>query len=348
MRGTGTVLGAIALVAGFAIAQAQDLPRIDFKVAGSPGSLASWSGLEKPFWNALPAASGGAFTATAQSVTERGLKGAEVMRLLKIGQLDFAHVLPAYVAENAWIEASGIAGVARDRDMARKVTTVWAPRLDALMDKDHNAKILNWYALPTQMIFCRVPIKSLADLKGRKVQVQSVSQGDLIEGLGATAVSIPFAEAASALQRGTVDCGIAGALPAYKAGWHQVVTHMIQMPVDFPIIFTAVGMTTWRGLNGKSRELLSAQMKAFEDKAWEMMADEAAMGLVCMSGLGGTCSAGKPGTVTRIQPSSADLKLREKVLTSTVLKRWAARCGAECVRAWNDTAGRMASVTAAP
>ena len=348
MRGMGTVLGAIALLAGFAIAQAQDLPRIDFKVAGSSDSLTSWAGIEKPFWSALPRASGGAFTAVARPITELGLEGPEVMRLLKQGQLDFAHVLPGYVAENAWIEAAGVAGVARDRDMARKITTVWAPRLDALMDKTYNAKILNWYALPTQMIFCRAPIKSLADLKGRKVHVQSVSQGDLIGGLGATAVSMPFAEVASALQRGTVDCGIAGTLPAHRAGWHQVVTHMIEMPVDFPIVFTAVGMTTWRGLNGKSRDLLSAQMKAFEDKAWSIMADEAAMGLVCMSGLGGTCSAGKPGKVIRIQPSSADLKLRGKVVTDTVLERWAKRCGSECVRAWNDTAGRMAGVTAAP
>lgn len=348
MRGMKTLLGAIALAAGIAQVQAQDLPRIDFKVVGTSSTLTSWARTEKRLWEGLPKASGGRFSATAESITELGLKGPAVMRLLKLGQLDFAHVLSSDIADDAWIGAAGIAGVARDRDMARKITTVWAPRLGPRMDKDDNTKILSWYALPTQMIFCKAPIKALAELKGRKVQVQGVSQGDLIEGLGATPVAMPFAEAASALQRGTVDCGIAGALAAYKAGWHQVVTHMIVMPVDFPVVFTAVSMTTWRRLNGKSRDLLSAQMKAFEDKAWKTMASEATLGLVCMSGLGGACSAGKPGKVIKIQPSSADLKLREKALTETVLKRWAAHCGAECVRAWNDTVGRMAGVTAVP
>ena len=110
MRGMKTLLGAIALVAGIAQVQAQDLPRIDFKVVGTSSTLPSWARTEKRFWEGLPKASGGRFSATAQSITERGLKGPAVMRLLKLGQLDFAHVLSSDVAEDAWIAAAGIAG----------------------------------------------------------------------------------------------------------------------------------------------------------------------------------------------------------------------------------------------
>ena len=52
--------------------------------------------------------------------------------------------------------------------------------------------------------------------------MQGTSQGDLVEALGGVGgVTIPFAEVLTALQRGTVDCGITGTMPAYKAGWHQ-------------------------------------------------------------------------------------------------------------------------------
>jgi TRAP-type C4-dicarboxylate transport system substrate-binding protein len=350
MRMIRTMLGAAALAVGFTTAaQAQDLPKTQFKVVGSFSNLTNWQKVEKPFWTEdLPKLSGGAFTATVQSTTELGLKGTEVMRLLKLGLFDFAHALPIYVAEDAWLEAVDIAGVARDMDMARKITTVWGPRLDALMEKNYNAKILNWYTFPTQMIYCNAPIKSLADLKGKKVRVQGVSQGDLIEGLGGTAVTIPFGEVVPALQRGTVDCGITGTMPAYKAGWHEVVTHVIEMPVGFTIIYSAASMTTWRRLDGKSRDFLTAQMKAFEDKGWQTIADEVAMGLICTTGQGGACSEGKPGKVIKVQPSADDLKLRDAALKDTVLKKWAKRCGAECVAAWNDTVGKLAGVVAAP
>lgn len=348
MRRMRALLGAVALAAGFAAAQAQDLPKNQFKVVGSFANLTHWQKIEKPFWEALARESGGALTATAQSTTELGLKGTEVMGLLKRDQFDFAHALPTYVSGDAWLEAVDLAGVARDLDMARKITTVWAPRLDAMMDRNYNAKILNWYAFPTQMIYCKAPIRSLAELKGRKVRVQGISQGDLIEGLGATAVTLPFDDVVPALKSNAVDCAITGTMPAYKAGWHEVATHVIEMPLGFTIITTAVSMTTWRRLDGRTREFLSAQMRAFEDKAWKMVADEMAMGLVCTTGLGGTCSEGKPGKLVRVQPSSGDLKLREKVVMETVLKRWARRCGADCVTAWNDTVGRMASVTVAP
>ncbi|MBV9834642.1 MAG: TRAP transporter substrate-binding protein DctP [Alphaproteobacteria bacterium] len=343
-----TVLGAIVLMAGLAIAQAQDLPKLQFKVLGSFANLSNWQKIEKPFWDALSKESGGAFTATAQSTTELGLKGTEVMGLLKQDKYDFVHAVANYVANDPWLEAVDIAGVARDLDMARKITTVWAPRLDALMDKNYNAKILNWYAFPMQMIYCKVPVRSLADLKGKKVRVQGISQGDLVEGFGATAVTLPFDDVVPALKSNAVDCAITGTMPAYKAGWHEVATHVIEMPVGFTIIYTAVSMTTWRSLDGRSREFLSAQMKAFEDKAWQIASDEVAMGLTCTTGLGGTCSEGKPGKLVKVQPPSGDFKQRELVMIDTVLKRWAKRCGADCVRTWNDTVGKISGMTAIP
>ncbi|MBX3500650.1 MAG: TRAP transporter substrate-binding protein DctP [Alphaproteobacteria bacterium] len=346
MRSMRALAAAIALVAGVAIAQAQDLPKLQFKVVGSFGNLTSWQKIEKPFWDALPKESGGAFTASAQSITGLGLKGSEVMGLLKQDRYDFAHGLPTYVANDPWLEAVDIAGVARDLDMARKITTVWAPRLDARMDRDYNAKFLNWYAFPTQMIHCKTPIKSLADLKGRKVGVQDVSQGDLVEGLGAIAVTLPFGDGVPALLRGAVDCAIASTSATNEVGWHEVVTHVIDMPVGFSIAYTAVSKATWRGLNGKSRDFLVAQLTAFEDRAWKVVADEAAMGRACI--MGAICRDGKAGKLVRVLLSPNDRKAWENVVADIVLKRWARRCGADCVAVWNDTVGRMADVTAAP
>jgi TRAP-type C4-dicarboxylate transport system substrate-binding protein len=329
-------------------AQAQDLPKQSFKVVGSFGNLSNWLKVEKPFWTEqVVKDSKNQITATAQSTTELNLKGTEVMRLLKLGLFDFAHALPIYVAEDATLEGVDIAGVAKDMATARKITEVWGPQIDKIMGPKYGAKILNWYTFPTQMIWCAPQIKSVADLKGKKIRVQGVSQGDLVEGLGATAVTIPFGEVVPALQRGTVDCGITGTMPAYRAGWHEVVTSVLEMPVGFTIIYTAVSEASWNKMGAPTKEFFTKEMKAFEDGAWKTIGDEVEMGLICVSGEGGTCSEGKPGKVVRIKPSEADLKARETALNDVVLKRWAKRCGSECAKTWTDTVGKLTGLVAA-
>ncbi len=345
-------LAALAVAAGLALsatAQAQDLPKQSFKVVGSFGNLSNWQLVEKPFWGeTVPKDSKGQISANAQSTTELNLKGTEVMRLLKLGLFDFAHALPIYVAEDAALEGVDIAGVARDMPMARKITEVWGPYIEKTMGSKYGAKIMNWYTFPTQMIWCAAPIKSVADLKGKKIRVQGVSQGDLVEGLGATAVTIPFGEVVPALQRGTVDCGITGTMPAYKAGWHEVVSTVLEMPVGFTIIYTAVSENSWNKMNPATKEFFTKELKEMGDRGWKVIGDEVEMGLVCVSGQGGTCSEGKPGKVVRVKPSEADLKAREDALNNVVLKRWAKRCGAECAKAWTDSVGKLTGLTAAP
>ena len=349
----GNVLLKAALAAAFMLAtsaaQAQDLPKQSFKVVGTFGNLTNWIKVEQPFWTKdVPDASKGQVTAQVQSQTELGLKGNEIMRLLKLGLFDFAHALPIYVAEDPTLEAVDIAGVAKDFATARKITEVYAATLDDTASKKYGAKILNYYSFPAQMIYCNSAIKSVDDIKGKKVRVQGVSQGDLVEALGGTSVTIPFAEVVPALQRGTVDCGITGTMPAYKAGWHEVVTHVLVMPVGFTIAFTAVSLNTWNKMDAKTKEFFTAQSKVFTDKAWKTIEDENDMGLVCTTGQGGTCSEGKPGKLVRVDPSEADLKTREKALNEVVLKRWAKRCGNDCAKTWNDSVGKLVSLTAAP
>ena len=91
----GNVLLKAALAAAFMLtataAEAQDLPKQSFKVVGSFGNLTNWIKVEQPFWaKDVPEASKGQITAQAQSQTELGLKGNEIMRLLKLGLFDFA------------------------------------------------------------------------------------------------------------------------------------------------------------------------------------------------------------------------------------------------------------------
>jgi TRAP-type C4-dicarboxylate transport system substrate-binding protein len=342
----------IALCAALALAlaapaAAQDLPKKQFKVVGTWSNLTNWQKNEQPWWaKELPDASKGAITAQVQSLSDLGLKGTEIMRMLKLGLFDFAHAVPIYVAEDAALEGIDLAGTARDFATMRKITEIYGPVLNDNMAKSYGAKVLAWNTWPAQFLYCNKPINNLADVKGKKVRVQGVSQGDLIGALGGTGVTIPFAEVVPALQRGTVDCGITGTMPAYKAGWHEVVTHVLTLPLGFTTGYFVVSLNTWNSLDSNTKAFFEAQSKTWTDRAWKVIIDENEMGLVCTTGQGGTCSEGKPGKLVNVKPTDADIKLLDQAAQDTVLPRWAKRCGAECVSKWNDTVGKILKMTA--
>lgn len=341
------VVGAVLGAFGAASAFAQDLPEQQFKVLGTWSNLSNFQHVEKPFWeDVIPKASNGAITADLKSQTELGLKGQELMKMTRLGLFQFAHALPIYVAEDAVLEGIDLAGVAKDFASARKMVEAYSPVFNEGLKKNYNAQTLFYYPFPAQMIYCKDEIKSLADLKGRKVRVQGASQGDLVEALGGTSVTVQFAETVPALERGVVDCGITGTMPAYKGGWHEVVKYVLELPVGFTITFMAANLNAWEKLDPKTRAFMEEQSKAWEDKAWKIIEDENEMGLICSTGEGGTCTVGKPGSIKRVKPTKADYELLDKALNEHVLKRWAQRCGAECAKRWNETVGAVTGLKA--
>lgn len=348
MRGIGrSALLAMAAAVGLASgsAMAQDKP-VQLKAVGTWGNLSNWQKLEKPFWETeLAAATGGAITGEAKPQTELGVKGFEVMRLLKLGVFDVAHALPIYVAEDAVIEGIDLAGVASDFKTSRAVADAYRDVLAEALQKNYGAKLLNHYPFPAQVFYCKSPITGIGDLKGKKIRVQGASQGDFVEAVGGSPVTIAFAEVVPAMQKGVVDCGITGTMPGYKAKWFEVATHLFALPVGYTITFTAINENSWKKLTESQQKMLLEASKAFEEKGWKVIEEENDEGIACGTGTG-DCSVGAPGKMTLVKPSDADLKARETALTDGVLKKWAARCGAECVKQWNETVGKVVNLKA--
>ncbi|MGE0849788.1 MAG: TRAP transporter substrate-binding protein [Hyphomicrobiaceae bacterium] len=336
--------GAMLLMSSAVFAQVEEKK---FNVVGTWNFLTNWQVLEVPFWNQeLPKASGGKITANLKSVTELNLKGTEVLRLLKSGVYDFAAALPIYVDDGgAVIEATDIAGVARTFKMSREVTDLWMDEMQKVMKEKHNAIILASFTWPEQNFYCRGDIKSVEDLRGKKVRVQGVSQADLVKGFGASAVTIPFGEVVPALEKGVVDCGITGTMPAYKAKWPEVTDTLFRLPVGFTAALWLANINTWNKLSPATRALMQREFKALEDKSWKTVEAETEDGVHCTTGTG-PCPAGPPGKLKLVKPTEADLKARDRVLNDTVLKEWAKRCGEACAAKWTETIGKRYGLAA--
>jgi TRAP-type transport system periplasmic protein len=103
------------------------------------------------------------------------------------------------------------------------------------LDKDYGKKgivVLSQYSYPFQVIWGRTKITSLADVKGLKLRVTSVEQGEFIRRFGGVPLTIGTPEVAAALDRGVVD----GALTASSGGgvtWHDLLKYRYGFPTSY-------------------------------------------------------------------------------------------------------------------
>ena len=340
---------ALAVSAGLwsGTAAAEELKQQTFSVVGTWGNLANFKQHEGPFWSSVvPKASGGKLSAKIQPITEVGLKGFEVTRLLKLGVYDMAFGVIGYVAgEDPVFEGPDLSAVAQDIATARKITEAYRPIMAKAFEEVFKAKLVVMYPFPSQLLWCNAKIEKIGDLKGKKIRVYSATLGDFVEGVGGTSVTIAFAEVVPVLQKKVADCGITGTTPAYRAKWHEVATHAYAMRVGWGISFGAFNLKRWNSLDAPTKAFLTKQFKALEDRMWKATGEEDAMGLLCNTG--GKCTLGKPGGMKLVRPSASDLKARTKVLQDYVLKRWAQRCTKKrksCVADWNRTIGKVVNI----
>ncbi len=106
-----------------------------------------------------------------------------------------------------------------------------------------------------------------------------------------------------------------------------------------------MNLDKWNSLSADQQALMQSETAALTDAMWKETATEDDIAISCITG--GACSVGEGGSMTLVEPSAADLALRDTIATDVVLARWAERCGAECAENWNATVGPILGLTAA-
>lgn len=124
--------------------------------------------------------------------------------------------------------------------------------------KKYNLKVIGFRPLGNYGIICTKPIKSLADFKGKRIRSYGFALPPLIEGLGATPVSMNTTDAYEALQRGILDCSPIDPVLAHGWKYDEVAKYYINVPLgaSFGHMIT---------MNLKSYEKLDTQTRAILD-----------------------------------------------------------------------------------
>ena len=316
------------------------------KAVGTWGYFTNYQKHEGPFWNdRIAKATRGQIVGEIKPHTELELRGFEIMRLVKNGVFDFAFGLPGYVSpESAIFEGADLSSLVQDIELQRKVADAYFPTLERAFQEKYNAKLMMLYPFPSQMIWCQPPVRSIKDLKGKRIRVFLTTLGDFVEGVGAIPVSAPYQEVIPALEKGIFDCAITGTMSAYTSKLYQVTSHAFALRVGWGLAFGAMNLDKWNLLSDAQKRILSQEISLLNESMWQETATEDDIALSCLSG--DSCNIGELGHMTLVEPSQSDLEVRDQIAVDVILPRWAQRCGPECAANWNRTVGRVLNLKA--
>ncbi len=314
--------------------------------------VGSWSGLplhklyEKPFWEEkMPAASSGEIKVILTTHDQMGIKGSDVFRMLGEGVFDVGMTSADYaVSDSPVLEGLDVPLIATDAASAKFMVEAARPWVNEIYKGVFNSKVLGIAPYPPQVVFCNVEIGSLADLKGKKIRASGRMTGKLLEALGAEAVSIGFGEVPGALQKGIVDCAVTGAGSGLSAGWWEVSTHFMPIPLGgWDPVVTAINLDKWNSLSSTEQALIEASVETdLVAPAWASTQEAFSTDIACLTG-NGYCPTEKRN-MKLVPVTDIDEKTAREILVSTVLPDWAERAGGDWGQRWNDTVGKATGV----
>lgn len=315
------------------------------RVVGGLGSVHQYLRHEQPFWTQeLPRLSQGRFRAEIVPFDHAGIRGQEMLSLVRLGTVPFGTLLlSASGARDVEIAAPDLPGLNPDMATLRRSVAAYRPHLQQLLRERHGVELLAVYSYPAQVLFCRQPLAALTDLKGRRVRTSSLPQNDWVEALGGQPVGTPFAEVVDHLKSGNLDCAITGTMSGHTIGLNEHSAYLHTMPVSWGLSAFVVHRPTWQMLPAELRTLLRRELPRLEQAIWTEADRETAEGVACNAGRRG-CGGARPGRMNVVTPSPADEALQRELLARQVLPRWLQRCGSGCAEVWNRSLAPVAGV----
>ncbi len=329
--------------------RAQAPEPLKLRVVGGLAGLNQFTRNEAPFWTTqLKQLSAGRYTAEIVPFDRAGIRGQELLSMVRLGTVPFGTLLLSQAApKDAELAAPDLAGLNPDAASLKRTVAAFRPRLEALLRERHGAELLAVYAYPAQVLFCSKPLAGRAGLQGLTVRTSSATQADWVEAQGGKAVQIPFADVVANVRAGNVDCAITGTMSGNTIGLHQVTSQIHTMAITWGLaVFVAHG-PTWRGLPEDLRTLLKRELPRLERDIWAESERETDEGVACNVG-DAACKGGSPGKMSAVRPGPADQSLRREILKSTVLPRWLQRCGTACSESWNRYLAPLVGIEARP
>ncbi len=341
-----TILAA-SLVCGTALSTLSYSAETLMRVVGNfSGNKIHVEQVERPFFGQLNERDD--LNVTYNTMDAIGLEAADALRMIRTGAFDVMSVQIGMASrDDPFFEGVDLAGVAQDLDEQRKVVDAIRQKMDARLQERFNAKLMTLWPFGPQMLFCNGEIDGVDDLAGKKVRVFTPSMSRLVEGLGATPVTLQFSEVYLALQRGVADCGVTAPTAANSGKWPEVTTHLVPLPLSFSVQGHFMNLDAWNRLDATQQEELTAAFKEMEQQMWDIAYNVNDDAIACSTGQDG-CERHTEYDMTLVDIDASSSEQIREITEEAVLPVWGESCNQiypECTQVWNETVGDATGYT---
>jgi TRAP-type C4-dicarboxylate transport system substrate-binding protein len=187
-------------------------------------------------------------------------KATELLKLVSEGGVQIAATSPSYFPAQLPFMAptNSLPLTFKDAPQAQKIIPALYSGTPAMQEemRQLNLHPLFWHVLDPYYMICRTPVRSLADLKGKKIRSYGEDVPRLYQAVGAVPINLLPAELYESLQKGTIDCtpyslGTAVSLKLYEVA--KYVTFMsIGSPGGWPQFYN---LKTWESFSPETKKL---------------------------------------------------------------------------------------------
>lgn len=124
--------------------------------------------------------------------------------------------------------------------------------------RDKNVVYLGAYATPGYVLMCSSPVRTLDEMKGKRIRTAGSAVSVWVEEAGGIPVNVPSSEMYTGLERGTLDCATNAASDLLDRSLLEVAEHTTMLSTGMYYSGPQWGYNPsfWQGLTPEQREVL--------------------------------------------------------------------------------------------
>lgn len=208
----------------------------------------------KPFVNAVNTAAKDLIHIDVYFSSELGPVNAEPQLLLD-GAADIAFMIPGYTPNVFYDDAVvELPGLFHD---AREATLVYTRLATRHVFKSYDKfVVLGAFASEPESVHSRLPIATVADLKGLKLRANNASEAAAMEQLGAIPVLLPINKTTNAISDGTLDGAMIPPAMLFEFGIGRVANNHYMIRTSAALMLLAMNRQSFERLPDAARKII--------------------------------------------------------------------------------------------
>ncbi len=201
-------------------------------------------------------------------------KANEIKRAVQGGQAQIGEVLLVnFENENPIFGTDGIPFLAASYADSKRLYDAQKPVLDKVLAAQ-GMKLLYAVAWPSQGIFTKKEINSVADLRGIKWRAYSPATAKIAELIGAQPVTIQAAELSQALATGVVESYMSSGSTGYDTKTYESLKYFYDTQAWLPKNAVIVNKKAFDALDPSTQASLTKAAAAAETRGWKVSAEK--------------------------------------------------------------------------